>query len=170
MKKITLILLLCAFCLPLSAQTYLQENFDAETFSSGWIVADEGDATGDSWKPGDRRGSTLDGTNSAIVDSDAAGSGPHLIETLTSPEFDSSGAEFLYLDFHQFFRSIGGDLAQVDVFDGTDWVNVLSQTGESVGSFDNPNVQHINISDYKNENMQVRFYYNDNEQPLISQF
>ena len=163
MKKITLIALLCAFCLPLSAQTYLQENFDAETFPSGWMVADEGDATGDSWRPGDRRGNTLDGTNSAIVDSDDAGSGPHLIETLMSPEFDSSGAELLYLDFHQYFRSIGGDLARVDVFDGTDWVTILSQTGTSVGSFDNPNVQHINISDYKNENMRIRYYYNDKD-------
>jgi len=163
MKKITLLVLLCAFCLPLSAQTYLQENFDAETLPTGWTVTDEGDNTGDTWKPGNRGGNTLDGTNAAIVDSDADGNGPHLIETLTSPEFDSSGATFLYLDFNQYFRSIGDDLAQVEVFDGSDWVIVLSQTGGNVGSFENPDNQHINITDYKNENMRVRFYYNDND-------
>jgi len=162
MKKITLILLLCAFCLPLSAQTYLQENFDAEALPTGWTVTDEGDNTGDSWKPGKRNGSGLDGTNAAIVDSDADGNGPHLIETLTSPEFDSSGATFLYLDFLQSFVSIGGDLGRVDVFDGSDWVTVLNQT-ESAGSLTNPDSQHINITAYKNANMQIRFYYNDND-------
>lgn len=162
MKKITLIVLLCAFCLPLSAQTYLQETFDAETFPDGWTVTDGGDNTGDSWRPGDRNGNTLNGTNAAIVDSDAAGSGPHLIETLTSPEFDSSEASFLYVDFIQYYNNIGSDFALVEVFDGSGWVTVLNQT-ENAGSFANPDYQHINITEYKNENMRIRFHYDDND-------
>lgn len=142
------------------AQTYLQENFDTE-IPATWTITDGGGATGDSWISGQQGGgNSLDGTNCAIVDSDSNGNGTELIETLTSPVFDTTGASALFLDFDQFYNNIGGDTAVVEVFDGTNWIEVLNQTADA-GGFNTPDQQHIDITAYSNANMQVRFVYND---------
>ena len=162
MRKITLLLILLAFSFSLSAQTYLQENFDTE-IPATWTITDEGAATGDSWASGQQGGfNDLDGTAGAFVDSDANGNGTQLIETLTSPVFDTTGAVGLFLDFDQFYRSGGSDSGIVEVYDGTNWVEVLNQTG-TTGSFATPNQQHIDITAYSNANMQIRFIYDDGD-------
>ena len=160
MKNILLICMMSLLTLSVSSQTYLQENFDAG-IPGTWTVDDAGGATGDSWISGLQGGANgLDGTNCAIVDIDANGNGTELIETLTSPVFDTTGASNLYLDFDQFYQNIGADFAVVEVFDGANWVEVLNQTA-TVGGFDNPDQQSINITAYSNANMQIRFVYND---------
>lgn len=161
MKKITLLLLLFTFYIPLEAQTYVQENFDTE-IPATWTITDAGETTGDSWFSGMHDGDALDGTNSAIVDSDENGNGVHLIETLTSPVFDSSNATFLYFDFDQFYNNINTDSAIVEVFDGTNWIELLNQTSD-VGALNAPDQQHIDISAYKNSTMQIRFVYDDDD-------
>ncbi|WP_452600544.1 hypothetical protein, partial [Pontimicrobium sp. MEBiC06410] len=93
-------------------------------------------------------------TAGAFVDSDANGNGTQLIETLTSPVFDTTGAVGLFLDFDQFYRSGGTDSGIVEVYDGTNWVEVLNQTA-TTGSFATPNQQHIDITAYSNANMQI---------------
>ncbi len=163
MKKITLLLaLFFAFFTfnSVSSQTYLQESFDTE-IPATWTIDDGGAATGDSWISGLQGGvNGLNGSNCAIVDSDANGNGVELIETLTSPVFDTTGATNLFLDFDQFYNNIGDDTAIVEVFDGTSWVEVLNQSADA-GDFDAPDQQSINITAYSNANMQVRFVYND---------
>ena len=161
MKRITILVMFFAFTLGYG-QTYLQENFDIE-IPGDWTVTDEGGATGDSWISGMQGGfNNLDGTNGAVVDSDANGNGTLLIETLTSPAFDSSGATALFLDFDQYYNNIGADTAIVEVFDGTVWVEVLNQTADA-GGFGAPDGQHIDITAYQNAAMQVRFIYNDGD-------
>ena len=160
MKKIIFLIALICTCSWVEAQTYLQENFDTE-IPATWTVTDEGGATGDSWISGQQGGgNSLNGTNCAIVDSDSNGNGTELIETLTSPVFDTTGATALFLDFDQFYNNIGDDTAVVEVFDGTSWVEVLNQTADA-GGFDAPDEQHIDITAYSNAAMQVRFIYND---------
>ena len=160
MKKITLLITFFVFYLPIQAQTYLQENFDTE-IPATWTVTDEGGATGDSWISGQQGGAnSLDGTNGVVVDSDANGNGVLLLETLTSPVFDTSGATALFLDFDQYYNNGGGDSSIVEVFDGTNWVEILNQTAD-IGAFGAPNEQHIDISAYLNASMQIRFIYND---------
>ncbi|MEQ3667801.1 MAG: choice-of-anchor L domain-containing protein, partial [Olleya sp.] len=162
MKKTTFILALLFLLTGWQAnsQTYLQENFNA-SIPATWTITDAGAATGDSWISGIQGGfSSLDGTNAAIADSDANGNGTLLLETLTSPVFDASAATALFLDFDQYYRNIGADNAIVEVFDGTAWVEVLNQTA-SIGGFNAPDQQHIDITAYANANMQVRFIYND---------
>uniref|UniRef100_UPI00053F24B5 fibronectin type III domain-containing protein n=1 Tax=Lacinutrix jangbogonensis TaxID=1469557 RepID=UPI00053F24B5 len=162
MKKITLLLILLCLSLSINAQTYLTENFDA-AIPATWTIDDAGGATGDSWVSGQQGGAnSLDSSNAAIVDSDANGNGVILLETLTSPTFDTSGATAIFLDFDQFYNNGGGDTTDVEVWDGTAWVNVLSQTAD-IGSFIAPDQQHINITAYSNAAMQVRFVYNDND-------
>ena len=164
MKKITLLLTFFALYLSANGQTYVQENFNTE-IPATWTITDGGGATGDSWFSGqvvDFFGDTysLDGTNGAIANSDVFGNGVLMIETLTTPVFDASDAIGLFLDFDQYYNNIGGDFAVVEVFDGTSWVEVLNQTTDA-GFFDDPDKQHIDITAYKNANMQVRFVYND---------
>lgn len=160
MKKIILTCILFVLTISINGQTYLQEDFDTD-IPATWTVTDAGGATGDSWISGLQGGiNGLNGTNAAIVDSDANGNGIELIETLTSPVFDTTGAALLYLDFDQFYNNGGGDFAVVEVFDGTNWVEVLNQTAD-IGAFDAPDTQHIDITSLSNANMQVRFIYND---------
>ena len=160
MKRIILISACIFISSWVNAQTYLQENFDAE-IPATWTITDGGTSTGDSWISGQQgAGNNLDGTNCAIVDSDANGNGTELIETLTSPVFDTTGASALFFDFDQFYNNIGGDSAVVEVFDGTNWIEVINQTADA-GAFNAPDQQHIDITNYSNANMQVRFIYND---------
>jgi len=162
MKKITLIILFIVCYFPIHAQTYLQENFDTQ-IPANWTVTDGGDSTGDAWESGQQGGfNTLDGSDGVFVDSDTNGNGTLLLETLTSPVFDASAATALFLDFDHFFRSITGDSGIVEVFDGTNWVEVLNQT-TTVGAFNAPDQQHIDITTYANASMQVRFIYNDGD-------
>ena len=163
MKKIILLTLLLVFQFSIKAQTYLSESFDTE-IPSAWTITDEGAATGDSWISGLQGGANgLNGTNCAVVDSDANGNGSLLIETLTSPVFDTTGAVNLFLDFDQFYNNIGGDTAVVEIFDGTSWVQLLNQTAD-IGGFDAPDEQHIDITAFSNATMQIRFVYNDNDE------
>ncbi|SEA17075.1 choice-of-anchor L domain-containing protein [Bizionia paragorgiae] len=160
MKRITLLLLfLLCIGVSLNAQTYIQEDFNT-TIPTTWTITDGGSVTGDTWASGLQGGNSLNGTNGAFVDDDAAGSGVTLEETLTTPVFDASGATALFLDFSQYFNSIGGVFTAVEVFDGTNWVEILNQTTD-VGSYATPDEQHIDITQYANASMQVRFIYND---------
>ncbi|WP_289046292.1 choice-of-anchor J domain-containing protein, partial [uncultured Olleya sp.] len=161
MKKTTFFLALLFLLVGWQAnsQIYLQESFDT-SIPASWTITDAGDATGDSWISGQQGTSSLDGTNAALVDSDAAGSGTLLQETLTTPVFDASAATTLFLDFDQYFRNIGSDTGTVEVWDGTAWVAVLTQTA-SAGGFNSPDQQHIDITAYANAAMQVRFIYDD---------
>ncbi|RLJ65395.1 fibronectin type III domain protein, partial [Lacinutrix venerupis] len=162
MKKITLLLILLLISLSINAQTYLTENFDTEIPAS-WTIDDGGDATGDSWISGQQgfANNSLDGTNAAIVDSDANGNGTLLFETLTSPTFDTTGATAIFLDFTQYFNNGSTDTATVEVWDGSAWVAVLTQSADA-GTFATPDEQHIDLTAYSNSAMQVRFVYDDN--------
>ncbi|MDA0178041.1 choice-of-anchor L domain-containing protein [Mesoflavibacter profundi] len=163
MKKTTLIILLfLGIIIQANSQTYVQESFDT-SIPATWTITDAGGATGDSWASALQGGfNSLNGTNGALVDSDANGNGTLLIETLTTPVFDASAATNLFLDFDQYYNNIGADSAIIEVYDGTNWVEVLNQTADA-GSFANPDQQHIDITAYANANMQVRFVYNDGD-------
>ncbi|WP_052184247.1 choice-of-anchor L domain-containing protein [Psychroserpens sp. Hel_I_66] len=165
MKNITLLIALLFTCSWVSAQTYLQEDFNTE-IPATWTITDGGGATGDSWMSAQQGGgNSLDGTNGALVDSDANGNGTELIETLTSPTFDTTGATALFLDFDQYYFDLAGgadsDIGIVEVFDGTNWIEVLNQDA-SAGGFDAAtDQQHIDITAYSNAAMQIRFIYDD---------
>lgn len=162
MKKITL-LLACLFAFYAQGQDYLAlETFDAGL--GAWTTTDGGAATGDTWISGLQGGTeSLNGTNVAFVDSDANGNGTALLETLTSPVFDSSAGTVVLLEFDQFYRDLtagAGDNGSVEVWDGAAWQQVLVLNA-SAGAFNAPDQQSIDITAFKNPNMQVRFVYDD---------
>ncbi len=162
MKKSTLLSLFLLFSILAQGQIYLPlETFDTDLGS--WTVTDGGDATGDSWASGAGPGN-LNGSNTAFVNSDANGNGTLMIETLTSPTFDTTtGTGYVLLQFEQFFRAYGGDSGTVEVWDGSTWQQVLVNTTNS-GSIASPDIQSIDISAYSNAAMQIRFIYNDGNQ------
>ncbi|RLD60384.1 MAG: hypothetical protein DRJ05_04765 [Bacteroidetes bacterium] len=140
----------------------LTENFDSG-IPAEWTIIDGG-ATTDTWfGTTDHSGSTLDETPFAFVNSDAA-SYNDMDETLISPIFNTDGYTNLTLEFDQYFyyySSGGAEKAEVDIWDGTSWVNVLSMTTQSVGSWTTPDHQAIDILAYANPDMKVRFHYYD---------
>lgn len=142
------------------------ENFD-EGIPATWTIVDGGTST-DTWymetPAGNPQtaGASIDGTPFAYVDSDDAGSGKTLDEMLVSPAIDASNADALYLHFDQYYNQIStGEYTKVDVFNGTEWVNVLTQTTD-VGSWVAANHQVIDVTEYINDAFQVRFHYFDN--------
>ncbi len=130
-------------------------NFSTGCFS----IADSG-ATTDTWmRISDYSGDDIDGTDFMFVDSDGAGS-VSMIEYLTSGAVDASTLTgTLFLEFDQFFEQFVSSTANVQVWDGSQWVTVLTQNGTSVGSWTTPNHQMIDITLYANANLQVRFVY-----------
>ncbi|WP_417609418.1 PKD domain-containing protein [Owenweeksia hongkongensis] len=135
------------------------ENFN---FSQGCFSVLDSGATADTWQRVlDYGGSDIDGTAFMFVNSDAAGS-VDMDEYLVSPVIDASAITgSLVLEFDQFFEVWTSEDADVEVWDGTQWVTVLAQSGSSVGSFANPNHQSIDITAYANDSLQVRFHYYD---------
>ncbi len=129
-----------------------------------FIVTQDGGSTNDTWEwIADLGTNTIDGNAGfAIANSDGAGSGVSMDEILSSPVFDAStisGA--LILEFDQYYRSLS-DVADVDVWDGTQWVNILNQT-TTQGAWGTPDHQYIDVTAHANANFQVRFhYYNAN--------
>ncbi|HRX29305.1 MAG TPA: M43 family zinc metalloprotease [Saprospiraceae bacterium] len=141
---------------------FIDENFDTEP--SGWTVIDGG-STSDTWQLSTLYGSnSLNGTNFAFCDSDAAGSGSTTYETMLSPVVNTENATTLTLDFDQYFRVYTGgykENTQVDVYDGANWINVYTRTQSNgtTGAWSNPNHRTIDLLAYKNAQMQLRFIY-----------
>jgi hypothetical protein len=134
-------------------------NFN-EGMPEEWTIVDGG-STSDTWfLTPNLGGSSLDGTPFMLVDSDGAGIGPLLDEMLYSPVINAENAEELYLMFDQYYRHLGSQYGKVEVYDGSDWVTLLNQTA-TAGAWGNPNSQMIDITDYINDELQVRFHFND---------
>ncbi len=143
--------------------TYVMETFDTE-IPSDWTVNNTGtgDLPGWFWA-GTYSANPIPLTGFACIDSDENGSGNTTAGELLSPTFDCSSATSVFLEFDARYDDItagGGDLFTVDVFDGTDWQNVLTWD-EDHGDDDAPEHVSIDISAYVNAACQVRFSYAD---------
>jgi len=137
--------------------TYLSENFDSG-IPTTWTVVDNS-GNGPWTAVTDYNTNTLDGTPFVMTDSDAAGQGNVIDTELKSPVVDITGANLVFLSFDQYFNTYtGADVADVDVFDGTQWVNVYT-TNTDVGGWGSPDHQLIDVTAYENANFQVRFHH-----------
>ncbi len=150
---------------PVSAQitSYFSENFDSG-IPSTWTVVDSA-GNGVVWQGVNAyNGNTLNGTPFAFVNSDAAGQVD--VDTyLISPVItvNAASGQPVLLSFAQYFYYNFEDIADVDVWDGSQWVNVLHQLGSSAGGWSNPDTPVINVTTYVNPQFKVRFhYYNAN--------
>jgi hypothetical protein len=98
-----------------------------------------------------------DNSQFIMSNSDAQGSSSTTNTELISPEFSTVGFDSLTVDFYHYFRSSG--TANVDIYDGTQWVNIKSYTS-TVGTSSSFVHETINLSDYAGlSNVKVRFKY-----------
>ena len=155
---------ICFQTLCLAQQLPFSENF---SFGLGCMTPINHGSTPVGWEDQPAGGSNqfgdLDGTEYAIADSDEHANGIHMICDMETPDIDASTiatGNILALEFDQYYNNIGGDSAIVQVFDGTNWVTVLSQNSD-IGGFGNPDHQFIDITAYANANLRVRFHYDD---------
>ncbi len=143
------------------------ENFISQNFDNGlgaWTVLDS-NKDGYTWEivANYRQNNSLNGSPFAFVNSDSAGE-VLMDEFLMSPKVNVSNAKNLYLSFEYFFNAYSGgtdEYADVDVWDGSQWVNVFRKTEDSgdAGYWLEPAKALINVSAYKNDSFQVRFHY-----------
>jgi len=103
-------------------------------------------------------GNQLGGKAFMFVDSDAAGT-VDMDVTMTTPVIEyTMGQPLLLLNFDQYYNYFSGDFADVEVYDGNDWVVVLHQTSDQ-GGWTSPSHKSIDVTAYANPEFQVRFRY-----------
>ena len=142
---------------------YLNENF--KNFNL-WTVIDGGETT-DTWQQVESHlGQTLDGTPFAYVSSDDAGQND-MDEILELTDgIDVTGATTLFISFDHFMwdwdtnpTPTQGD---VDIWNGTEWITIYTAYNQDIGSWDTPDHQEIEITEYINDELKVRFHYTAN--------
>ena len=132
-KLFSFLLVLCAG--RLAAQPIATADFDSG-LTPGWTVVDGG-TTPDTWyvtTGGAFAGNTLNGTNFAFVNSDAAGNSTAIIlsEQLRSPAFNGNAYSQVFLEFDHFYRDFSLDTGWVEVYNGSTWIplaNYSANTG-----------------------------------------
>jgi len=138
-----------------------------EDFNDGlpetWTIVDGG-STADTWfNTANYNGNSLDGTPFMFANSDAAGPGSTMDEQLISPVINAENADELYLMFDFVYQYIGSEHFSVDVMVDGDWVEVF-RFQDDTGPFPwGPTASEvIDITEYANEALQVRFNYVSN--------
>jgi len=143
--------------------TYLDESFI--TFDA-WTVIDGGTSIHTWEQVDDYNGQTLDGTSFAFVNSDAAYQND-MDEILELTDgIDVTGATSLFVSFDHFMWDWDTNptptQGNVDIWDGAEWITVYTADNQDIGSWDNPDHQEIEITDYTNDALKVRFHYTAN--------
>jgi hypothetical protein len=135
----------------------------AENFNAGLPCNWSSSTTGAEWTYTTGYGSSsssLNGSAFMILDDDEVGSSVLTEASLNTPVFSTLGYDSLWIEFDQYYRHITGTSGNVEVWDGTQWVNVYT-VNSTTGAWSNANHQTIDITAYQNLDMQVRFRYAD---------
>ena len=144
-------------------QTFYLEDFeDAATFSDWTVTSGPGFHTCGEWALGSdpTRGPDLGAGQYAIANSfDCAQLLPATSASLDSPALDTSSPTLarVILDFDIFYNYFnGGDTATVEVWDGSQWVVLWT---DSNGDFDDALSFDVSAYALGNPNFQIRFNY-----------
>ncbi|MEQ8909142.1 MAG: choice-of-anchor J domain-containing protein [Vicingaceae bacterium] len=180
MKKCILPFLLFLTSIGLvNAQNYhVNEDFNAAALPAGW--SNNALSQTQTWSFGidgvslQSQNQNLDGTPFAYFDDDALGAtSPNNHVELITPSFDNSTSPKTTLEFDYNFRQFASisDSFYVEVFDGSNWVLVFTETMDNCGNYIGPACANgfphavIDLSPYNNANCQVRFRYFDGNDP-----
>ena len=123
------------------------------TLTGDWYVASYGE--GGYWTPDASTAPFL------MIDSDANGSGVTISGIATSPVINLDGYTSASINLDQQCVTYGDDLCTIEVYDGTQWVEVANYTSSVGDSYSMENTT-IDVTAYANANFQVRFHYSDN--------
>ena len=153
------------------AQTYIyKQDFNDCEKPTGWQTLSVGsnDSTA-FWQfgrhsPDLTNAGNIDGTCMAIFDDDWLDFTGGDSSQLLSPIIDVSGHSTVFLHFDYNYRQLGASEFFVEVWDSTQWVNVLQVNSNACGlwgcAFPYPHAA-INVSAFKNPEFRVRFTYSD---------
>lgn len=165
----TLLVGLCLIPFITNGQTLLDENFATGTGSTpptGWTQTTiAGDPTFDTWRfnnPASRVLNAPISNPAAIFDSDNySNTGGAEDVVLTSPVFSGVGVTTIVLTFDHYFQAGFGGAWAVEVFDGVNWVSVISGGASSTA---NPQSETVDISAQAAgvANAQVRLHWTGN--------
>src|SRR6056297_2468649 len=163
------------------------EDFDACELPAGWTVEAENTNDPDTListcggnlfsfectaYPGDDgSGAEADGAFgndcALVVDMNSSSLGQQSggIASVTSPVVDLSSNEFAYIQFDWQLEDFGGFGAlNVDVWDGSQWVNLITVTDEDAYGLE----EQVDVTDYMNADFQVRFLCDNEGREAIS--
>ncbi len=138
----------------------LKQDFNEDL--GEWTVVDGGSSAA-TWQLSLAAGG-LNGTQYVTANSDDAGSGVVMDETLLSPVFDGTSVTNLRLDFDQYIRVYNRrteETFDIDIWNGSSWQNVFhhEEADGSLGDYAEPDQQSIDLSAYAAEDNQLRFTY-----------
>lgn len=152
------------------SQTYIDEDFsaviDSITPPTSWKNIDSiQPPAGQIWRfdnPNPRTFNSPITDPAAILDSDLYGFNNAQDAYLSSPNFDASLATIVIIEFDHVYRHIFGGTAELEVFDGTNWVTDTIYTADTDPSLQDISTHEVlDISDHAAgvANAQVRFRY-----------
>jgi hypothetical protein len=151
--------------LPAPLALPFMEDFNESVIPDYWLIQDQEDhAASNTWMVYETiSNNSLNDTPFLAINSDIAGSNTILNSMAITPAINATGYEgLLALSFEHFFNKFGqNEEGKVDIWDGQEWQNVAHFTSDQ-GSWANPAQEKINIDAYANDELRVRFHYNDN--------
>lgn len=161
---IIIVTLFIVFVFNIQSQTILlEEDFSTASGSTppaGWTVQTvQGDPAVDVWRfdnPGRREPNSPIAENFACFDSDKLSDNGLIEEVyLTSPVFDATTSEDIYLEFDQYFHSGFGGECAIEVYNGSSWIEIYNNSS----AINNPHHSSINITSHVQNitNAQIRF-------------
>jgi hypothetical protein len=144
--------------IPGSSGDLLNDAFESATdWANNWVVTTgPGAHTCGDWARSSS--STQRPPNStgyyALTDSDACGSTSRTSTDLTSVGMNADGATSLTLDYDMYYRHYNGDDAKVQVWNGSSWVTIWSDTNSTLQTH-----HSWDVTAYANADFKVRFSY-----------
>ena len=106
-------------------------------------------------------GSSIDGTSFLFINSDAAGQNTELNDTIETPSFNISAYEEITIEFDHYFNRYSDEIADVDFWTGSEWINIGQWVGESIGYWSAPSHFTYTITNEGYSDVKLRFHYYD---------
>ncbi len=102
--------------------------------------------------------SSIDGSSFLFIDSDAAGYND-IDDTIETPIFNVSGYEDIIIEFDHYFNKYQQEIADVDFWTGTEWINIGRWQGDNTGSWTSPSHFSYTIINDGYTDVKLRFHY-----------
>lgn len=116
-----------------------------------WHIADNYDGT------------SIDDSSFLFIDSDAAGTGVQFDDSIETPTFNVSSYEDITIEFIHFFNHYEEEIADVDFWNGSEWINIGRWQGDDIGYWSTPSHFSYTITNEGYSNVKLRFRYYDAE-------
>lgn len=157
-----------------NTQTYLFENFNSGIPSSWTNTALSGNFN---WMHGimydviNNLNASFDSTAMVYFNDDSLGSSHtnntvELISPIVSVNPIPNQPVILGFDYNLREYTIPSDYFRVELYDGTNWINLMDVTTDDCGRWSEPcmgehSKAHIDITNYLNDSLQIKFTYHD---------